>query len=69
MNANIGDLWMPTICLLGLFASLGASPVPSTGIEKENMEDLVAWHCVLEPLCEQVAQSTTRRLLVLHSRL
>ncbi|KAK9826822.1 hypothetical protein WJX81_004238 [Elliptochloris bilobata] len=23
MNANIGDLWMPTICLLGLFASLG----------------------------------------------
>ena len=24
MNANIGDLWMPTICLLGLFASLGA---------------------------------------------
>ncbi len=30
MNANIGDLWMPTICLLGLMASLGAAPTPRT---------------------------------------
>ena len=60
MNANIGDLWMPTICLLGLFASLGAFHAILTSNELGHGSMHVSLHAIcnftITQGCESPAQ-------------